>query len=101
MIHPSRVVTNEAPQGSILVLPECNIFVTGLGEMKFTLIQSVDDTKVVHGSLGHGLEGPIQTRGMEQQKLLYMGWKNALQLHRLRLTGWGAALLKRTWGLSR
>lgn len=53
---------------SILVLPECSIFVTGLEEVEFTLIQSVDDTKLLHGSLGHHLEGPIQTGGMGQQE---------------------------------
>ena len=45
-----------------------NIFVSGLEEMEFTLIQSVDDTKVRYGSLGHHLEGPIQTGGIEQQE---------------------------------
>lgn len=68
MVHTLRLVTDEAPHGSILVLPECNIFVTGLEEIEFTLIQSVDDTKVLHGSLGYHLEGPIQTGGMGQQE---------------------------------
>lgn len=69
MVHTWRLVTNEAPQGSILVLSECNLFVTGLEEIEFTLIQPVDDTKVLYGLFGHYLEGPIQTGRMGQQEL--------------------------------
>lgn len=66
MIHTLRLTTNVAPWGSILVLPECSICVTDVEELEFTLTQSVDDAKVLHRSLGHHLEGAIQTGGMEQ-----------------------------------
>lgn len=67
--------------------------------MEFTLMQSVDDSKVLHGSLGHhlGAEVPFQTGAMQQQEIYEIqqeqihspvhGKEIGTQLYRLRLTG--------------
>lgn len=49
----------------------CSIFIIDLEEMEFTLMQSLDESKVLHGSLGHhlGAEAPIQTGVMQQQEV--------------------------------
>lgn len=89
------------------------LFIIGLEEMEFTLMQSVDNSKVLHGSLGHhlGAEAPIQTGVMQKPVVFEIkqgqihnpvhGIERCTQLYRLRLTVWGAALLQRIWGLHR
>lgn len=79
--------------------------------MEFTHNKSAYDTKVLHVSLDHHLEGPIQTGHMGQQEsyeiqpgqiqTLVYGMENVLQLYRLRLNSWGVALLQRIWDLNR
>lgn len=91
---------------------ECNIFTVDLEEKEFTLMQSVDKSKVLHRSLGHhlGAEACIETGVMQQQEVCEIqqgqihnalrGIERCTQLYRLRLT-WGEALLHRIWGLHR
>lgn len=76
-------------------------------------MQSGDNSKVLHGSLGHhlGAEARIQTGVMQQQEVYEIqqgqihnpvhGLERCTQLYRLRLTVWGEALLQRIWGLHR
>lgn len=64
--------------------------------MEFTLMPSVDDSKVLHGSLGHHLGAPIQTEVMQKQETYEIqqgqihnpvhAIERCTQLYRLRLT---------------
>lgn len=77
-------------------MSECSIFIIGLEETEFTLMLSVDDSKVLHGSLGHHLEAPIQTGEMQKQETYEIqqgqihnpvhAIERCTQLYRLRLT---------------